>query len=327
MEHNRRMRTWLTDQFDLDVPLVSAPMAGVSGGRLAAAVSRAGALGMIGVRPGAAPGWLSEQLAEAAASARPFGVGFIGWSLAADEELLPLTIAARPALVSISFGQIDEYVAPLHDAGIVVATQAGNLDEALAADAVGVDVIVARGGEGGGHGRNEVATLPLLQEVLEAVDTPVLAAGGIGGPRGLAAVLAAGAAGAWVGTAFITCPEADSAAEARQLAIEARTTDTVYSRIFDLALGLGWPAEYGGRSLVNEVTRRWQGREDELAAAGPAAVALGDQIMSARAAGDADFSAVYAGQSVGLVETARPAADVVAEFAGAQELLRRWAVD
>ncbi|MDQ2847799.1 MAG: nitronate monooxygenase [Actinomycetota bacterium] len=317
------MRTWLTEQFDLAVPVVSAPMAGVSGGMLAAAVSRAGGLGMIGVRPGATESWLAEQIETAKQVDRPYGIGLTGWGLDQDDPLLALAIAARPAMVAISFGDVTEYVAPLHDAGIVVATQAGNLDEALAADAVGVDVIVARGSEGGGHGRNEVATLPLLQEVLEALDTPVLAAGGIGTRRGLAAVLAAGAEGGWVGTAFMTCKEADTSAESRQAVLEASTTDTVYSRVFDLALGLGWPPEYGGRSLVNEVTRIWAGREDELARGGPAVVALGDQVRSARAVGDVAFSAVYAGQIAGLVETSRPAADVVAEFGRTAELFSR----
>lgn len=318
------MDTWLTEQFNLTVPVVCAPMAGVAGGRLAAAVGAAGALGMVGVRPGATIGWLDEQLATASAAGRPYGVGLVGWGIQEDDPLLARVIAARPALVSISFGDITEHVAPLHDAGIVVAAQAGNLDEALAADAIGVDLIVARGSEGGGHGRNEIATLPLLQQVLDAVDTPVLAAGGIGTRRGLAAVLAAGAEGGWVGTAFMTCPEADTPPESRHAVVEAGAGDTVYSRVFDLARGLGWPAEYGGRSLINEVTRTWSGREDELAGGGPAVTALGDQIRSAVAAGDAAFAPVYAGQSAGLVETSRPAAEVVADLAGAEELLNRF---
>ena len=320
------MRTWLTEQFELDVPVVSAPMAGVAGGRLAAAVSEAGALGMIGVRPGADVDWVTDNMATAAAAGRPFGVGLIGWSLESGDAatVLEAVIAARPVLVSISFGDATEHIPTLHDAGISVAVQAGNLDDALAADAVGVDIIVARGGEGGGHGRNDVATLPLLQEVLEAVDTPVLAAGGIATARGVAAVLAAGAAGAWVGTAFVTCPEADTPREARHAVVDARSTDTVYSRMYDVALGIGWPAEFGGRSLVNEVSRRWAGREDEIARGGPAVVALADQLRSARAAGDTAFSAVYAGQAAGLVETSRPAREVVADLARAEELLRRW---
>jgi nitronate monooxygenase len=263
-------------------------------------------------------------LALAAAPGRSFGVGLIGWSIQEADPVLAQVIDARPAMVAISFGDITEHVAPLHDAGIVVAAQAGNLDEALAADAIGVDIIVARGAEGGGHGRNEIATLPLLQQILDAVDTPVLAAGGIGTRRGLAAVLAAGAEGGWIGTGFMTCPEADTPAESRHAVLEADAGDTVYSRVFDLAQGVPWPAEFGGRSLVNEVTRRWAGREEELAAGGPAVLALGDQIRSARAAGDAAFAPVYAGQSAGLVETSRPAAEVLAELAGAAALLTRF---
>ena len=95
-------------------------------------------------------------------------------------------------------------------------------------------MLVARGGEGGGHGRNDVATLPLLQAVLDAVTVPVLAAGGIGTARGLAAVLAAGAAGAWVGTAFLACTEAATSAGARELLLTAADTDTVYGRVFDV---------------------------------------------------------------------------------------------
>lgn len=317
------MRTWLTEQFELDVPIVCAPMAGAAGGRLAAAVSAAGGLGMIGVGISAELDWLAEQMAIAAAPGRSWGVGLTGWAVQEGDELMAAILRAKPSLVSISFGNVTEYVAPLHDAGIVVATQAGTIDDAFAADAVGVDLIVARGCEGGGHGRNEVATLPLLQEILETVDAPVLGAGGISGRRGLAAVIAAGAEGAWVGTAFSTCPESDFSAEAKHAVLEARTTDTVYSRVFDLALGSGWPAEFGGRSLVNEVTRRWVGRQDDLAAGGPAVTALGDQLRSARDAGDASFSAVYAGQGAGLVETSRPAAEVVAEFGAIEDLLAR----
>lgn len=326
------MRSWLTDEFDISVPVVSAPMAGVAGGRLAAAVSAAGGLGMVGVHPGAAPEWLAEQARLAAEPGRAFGIGFIGWALTGaapgqaehdPDRLLEVAIASRPAVISISFGEIADHVGPLHDAGIAVLTQAGNVDEALAADAIGVDIIVARGGEGGGHGRNEVATLPLLQEVLDAVDTPVLAAGGIGNRRGLAAVLAAGAAGALVGSAFLACPEAANPAEAKQAVVEARSTDTIYSRIFDLAQSLPWPPQYGGRALRNEVTKAWAGREEELARGGPAVVALADQLTSAKQAGDVAFAAVYAGQAVGLVESARSAAEVVAEFAAAEELLAR----
>src|SRR3954451_12540510 len=206
------MRTWLTDRLGLDLPLVSAPMAGAAGGRLAGAVSAAGALGTVGAGPGASPAWFAAQAeaARAAAGERPVGIGLLAWGLEQEAAQLDAVIACRPALVSVSYGDYPRFVPALRDAGILVATQVGTPDEALAAAASGVDLIVARGGEGGGHGRDDVATLPLLQLVLDAVDLPVLAAGGIANARGLAAVLAAGAVGAWVGTAFLACPEAET---------------------------------------------------------------------------------------------------------------------
>src|SRR5436305_1020612 len=210
------MRTWLSERFGLDVPVVCAPMAGAAAGELAAAVCRGGGLGMIGVGGAATPEWISDQCKIAGSAGRPFGVGLLAWLLADHPGQLDAVLAARPALVSVSYGPYPRYLPALREAGVTVATQAGTLAEARAAEQAGVDVIVARGGEGGGHGRNDVATLPLLQMVLDTVAVPVLAAGGITGPRGLAAVLAAGAAGAWVGTAFLACPEATTSAGARE---------------------------------------------------------------------------------------------------------------
>lgn len=314
------MRTWLTERFGIDVAVIGAPMWGGGAGELAGAISAAGALGMIGAGSSASPEWITEQctIATERAGSRPFGVGLHAWAVAADAVQLAPVLAARPALVSLSFGDYAPFVARLHDAGIAVATQVGTLAEARAAERAGVDLIVARGGEAGGHGGAEVATLPLLQLVLDDVATPVVAAGGIGTARGLAAVLAAGAAGAWVGTAFLACAEATPAPRAKARLLAARETDTAYGRVFDVALGLAWPPEYGGRHLRNAFYDRWVGREGELAA-DPAAR---EELRAARERGDLDVAYQYAGQSVGLVTRERTAAEVVADLAGAAELLR-----
>lgn len=297
--------TWLTDRFGLDVPVVCAPMAGVAGGALAAAVSRAGALGTIGFAVGRAED-LAREADLAKQPGRPFGIGLLAWLLDRQPGLIDAAIAAGPALVSVSFGEWAPYAEQVRAAGIAVAVQVGTVEEARAAQDVGVDVIVARGGEGGGHGRDRVATLPLLQGVLDAVDTPVLAAGGIGTARGLAAVLAAGAAGAWVGTAFLACREGANSAAGRRAVVEAAETDTIYTTVLDTGRGAVWPDGYGGRALRNQFAATWHGREDELVAAG---------IRS-------DEPAVWAGQGVGLVREERSAADVVADLAGADRLLR-----
>ena len=314
------MRTWLTDRFGMTVPVVAAPMAGVSTGRLAAAVSAAGGLGMLGLGPTSTPQRVREQCA-VAREAGPFGVGLMAWALAPDDALVDVVAGAAPALVSVSYGPYARWVAPLQSAGIVVATQVGTLAEAVAAEQAGVDVLVARGGEGGGHGRDDVGTLPLLQAVLDAVQVPVLAAGGIGTARGLAAVLAAGAAGAWVGTAFLVCTEAATSASARERLLAAADTDTAYGRVFDVGQRLAWPPEYGGRALRNAFFDRWVGREVELAGDDLAAAGL----RAAREHGDLDVACVYAGQGVGLLRHERAAADVVADLAGAAALLDRAA--
>ena len=250
-----------------------------------------------------------------------FGIGLMAWALATDDAIVDVIVSEAPALVSVSYGPYERWVAPLQDAGILVATQAGTRQEAVAAEQAGVDVVVARGGEGGGHGRDDVATLPLLEAVLDAVTVPVLGAGGIGTARGLAAVLAAGAAGAWVGTAFLACTEAATSAGARELLLKAADTDTVYGRVFDVGQRLAWPPQYGGRALRNGFFDRWVGREDELAADDVAAA----DLRTARERGDFDVAYLYAGQGVGLLSAQRAAADVLREFAGAEALLERAA--
>jgi nitronate monooxygenase len=312
------MKTWLTERFGITVPVVGAPMYGVGGGRLAAAISAAGALGVIGVGGATTAGWVTDECQLPAADALPFGVGLMAWALDRDPAPLAATLEARPVLVSVGFGDYQQYVEPLQAAGIVTVTQVGTLAEAKAAQAVGVDAIVARGAEGGGHGRNDVGALPLLQEVLDTVSVPVLAAGGIATARGLAAVLAAGAAGAWIGTAFITCQEAETSPEAVARLVEAADTDTAYGRVFDVAQGLGWPPEYGGRALRNSYFDTWDGREDDLGRDDEAR----RQLSDARAEKDYDTAYIYAGQGAAMLARRRPAAAVVAELATADGLIR-----
>jgi nitronate monooxygenase len=316
------IRTWLTERFALDVPVVGAPMAGPGEGRLAAAVSAAGGLGMVGVNASRDAGWIAAQAALARGDGtRPFGLGLMAWALENNPAQLEAALAERPALVSVSFGAFERYVEPVRQAGIAATTQVGTLEEARRAVDAGVDLLVVRGAEAGGHGRDAMAPLPLLQAVLDRVDVPVLAAGGIGTARGLAAVLAAGAAGGWVGTALLGGTEAGNRPAARSRLLAADGSSTGYGRVFDVALGLGWPEEYGARGLRNGFFDRWQHRLDELAADGAAREALG----AAREAGDYDVAYLYAGQGVGLLDRERPVAEVLAELAGAEELLRRGA--
>ncbi|MCV7051539.1 nitronate monooxygenase, partial [Mycobacterium heidelbergense] len=198
---------WSRD-FGLRVPIVNAPMGGVAGGRLAAAVSAAGGLGMVGMGSDGSRELLRTQLRHVRGT---FGIGLVDWVMRTEAGLLDDALAARPALLSVSFGTDWSWVGKAHDAGIATVTQVYDGVGAHRAVDAGVDILVARGSEGGGHGEVKLATLPLLDTVLDALDgaaVPVLAGGGIASARSLAAVLAAGASGAWVGTRLAACPEA-----------------------------------------------------------------------------------------------------------------------
>jgi nitronate monooxygenase len=312
------IKTPLTRWFDLTTPVIGAPMAGVAGGELARAVSLGGGLGMIGVGNATTADFVTEQCAIPAASEVPFGVGLMAWVLADRPDLLEATIAAQPSLVSVSFGDAEPYVGPLHDAGIAVAAQVNTVADVTRAVDAGVDVIVAQGTEAGGHtGRR--ATLPLLQEVLTLTDRPVVAAGGIATGRGMAAALVAGAAGVWIGTPLLACPEALNSPAARARVCAASGEDTVLTRAFDVAQRLAWPERWPGRALANEFSRTWHGREDDLSRD----LAASQRVVEARRTDDLEQAPVYAGESVGLVGAERSATDVVrAMDAEAEKALR-----
>lgn len=324
------MDTALTRMMSIDVPVVCAPMAGVADSALALAVSRAGGLGCIGIGAAASRDWVAAQLAAVTDGSVPFGVGFMGWALERDSAAFDMALSAKPDLVSLAFvdpiDQLAPWVEQAKAAGAAVVIQAGTMPEAATAERIGADIVVARGSEAGGHGRDAVATLPLLQEVLDTVAVPVLAAGGIATARGLAAVLAAGAAGAWVGTAFAGCAEATSSAAARSALDRAAATDTLHTRVFDIAQRLAWPEPFGGRALVNTFTETWAERPALLQTLVDSqdrdpGVAITAEMHAARAAADTDIAPVYCGQGVGMIRTGLPAAEIIAEFARAESLL------
>jgi nitronate monooxygenase len=312
--------TAVTELLGVRVPLLSAPMTPQAGGRLARAVSEAGAFGMVGIEETDTEEGIAEELAIVkAGSSVPFGIGLVAWVVAQRPELLDVAVAARPTLISISFGDPAPYVPRLREAGILVASQVQSRAWASVALAAGVDILVAQGTEAGGH-TGSVGTLPLLQIILEMTDRPVLAAGGIATGRGLAAVLAAGAAGAWIGTPFLLAEEARNTSAARKRIVAADETQTLHTSVYDRLQDKGWPDEFRGRALLNPFAERWTGHEEML---GPESEARAI-FERARAAGDYDVAHIYAGQSVGLLDQVRPAETIVNEIATqAEDLLRR----
>ena len=254
-----------------------------------------------------------EWIAEQAALARPhgpFGFGMIVWALEQRPELLDAVLAERPFAVSFSFGDPTPYVERTRAAGARVLSQVQSGAIARQAVRAGVDALVAQGREAGGH-TGLVGTLPLLQLVLEIGDEaglPVLAAGGLATGRGIAGVLAMGAAGAFLGTRFAATAEAVWTDTAKQAVLQADETQTVQTHVFDIIQGQAWPDLFAGRALQNAFTARWHGREGALEAQ---LNELRQPFEAARRRGDYAEMFVYAGQVVGLIHDLPPAGDLV----------------
>src|ERR671914_794474 len=238
-------------------------MGSVAGGHLAAAVSNAGALGLVGGGYGDSE-WLRTELSTARSeTARPWGVGVITWH--ATQEILDLALSYEPHAFMLSFGDPGPFVPAIKEAGCTLICQVQDVEDGRAAKAAGADIIVAQGTEAGGHGADR-STLPLVPAVVDAVaPTPVLAAGGIADGRGLAAALMLGAHGALIGTRFYASNEALGQGPAKLRLVAARGDETARTRVFDLVRGLEWPEEYPGRALRNRFLERWHDREGDLA--------------------------------------------------------------
>jgi nitronate monooxygenase len=296
--------TALTELLGIRIPILNAPMTPQAGGTLAAAVSDAGGFGMLGFDEDEGEASIAAQAAML--GDRSFGIGMSAWALDARPHLIDLAIRSRPKLLSISFGDPKPYVETLHAAGILVASQVQSRAWAQTALDAGVDVLVAQGGEAGGH-TGSVGTMVLMQIVLGMTDKPVLVAGGIATGRGVAAVLAAGGAGAWIGTPFLLARESRSPDEARARIAASNETQTIKTHVYDRLQRKPWPDEFAGRALRNPFVERWDGREDELMQT-PAAV---DEFAKAKTERDYTRAHVYAGEAVGLIDRVESAADIL----------------
>lgn len=310
--------------FGLTYPVMAAPMGLHSGGTLAAAVSAAGGLGSFGgTHPSKGPDWIRAEIATIRATTdRPFGVGFITPFLSFTGPLFDATLEERPEVVALSFADPQPWLARARDAGARVMCQVQNYQDAEMAVAAGADVLVAQGTEAGGH-TGTMGLLPFLAGVVRRYpDVPVLAAGGIADGRTLAAVLTAGADGAWLGTAFLATPEAVEVHDIhKRLIVESDGSDTVWTRAYDIVSGLPWPATIGTRVRRNRFTDEWSEREATLRER-KEEFAPPEHGNPFEAPPDPDTGAILYGQSASFVDAVRPAADVVRAISDeAEEIL------
>ncbi|SDB21810.1 NAD(P)H-dependent flavin oxidoreductase [Belnapia rosea] len=310
------------------LPLQQAGMGSVSPPALAAAVSNAGGLGMLGAaRAGLTIETLPMLLREVAAlTSKPFGVNIIvspshleGRYNRPPLDLRLVTMAARAAkVVEFFYGEPNqELVAMVHAEGALVSWQVGSCAEAIAAERVGCDLIVAQGVEAGGHVRGVIGTFTLLSEVLEAVQLPVLAAGGIGTHRAVNAALAAGADGVRVGTRFVVTPEAGAHPAYVRALIEARAEDTVYTGMFNV----GWPDAPHRvlRSCVQAAETATDGTVATVERLGGGTVPVikyATGVADHTANGAIEAMSLWAGESVSGIDRSQSAAEVVAELCG-----------
>ncbi len=293
------------------LPLLLAPMAGVGGGRLAAAVSLAGGLGLVGGGYGDAT-WLATQLRLCRDGI--FGVGFITWALQRQSALVQQALDAGARAVLLSFGPMGGFAQQVRRSGAVLIAQVQTVAQARIAAQEGAQVIVAQGGEGGGHSgvRGTMALVPAVVDAVQAFGVPVVAAGGIADHRGFGAARALGAAGVMCGTAFYAAQESLADPKAKQLLVQASGDRTVKGDWFDLARGLDWPGgPWGLRTLGNAFSDRWQGQGDELRRSLPA---VRQQYSAARERGDFDIAAVIAGEAADLVRAVLPARQIVRQI-------------
>ncbi|BDU51833.1 nitronate monooxygenase [Limnohabitans sp. INBF002] len=327
------LNTRFAQRFQLTTPIALAPMALATGGALAAACAHAGALGLVGGGYGDLA-WTQREYALAhdllkddTASHARLGCGFITWKLDENAEALDWVLTQKPCAVMLSFGDPRPYAARIAQAGAQLICQVQRLDQVPQALEAGASVIVAQGGEAGGHGANALegrSTFTLVPEIADYLaahspDTLLLAAGGVADGRGLAAALMLGADGALVGSRLWATTESLAAAGAKTQATHTNGDGTARSMVFDILRRKNWPAPYDFRAIRNDLHRALESNVAALQATPDAARADYDAGVKA-----GDFTRAHAtvGEAVGLIADIPAAQTVIARITQqAQRLL------
>lgn len=304
------LRTRICELLGVEHPILNAPMSSAAGVDLAAAVSEAGGFGLLGGTSGTSPNpeWLRGQIRSVRErTGKPFGVGFIS-SFPGLGEMVQVALEERVTAICHSFIDPTGLIEPAHAAGVKVLVQVQTLAHARLAAAAGADAVTAQGSEAGGHtGYN--GTLSFVPAVVDAVSPiPVIAAGGIGDGRGLAAVLMLGAEAAWIGTRFVASIEGGNPAWVKQRVVEAGTDDTVLTHAYDLANASPFPDWVGDRVLRNAWVDTWHERDAEVVAR---RTELATEVQTATQAADTSIAPVRSGTASGLIHGIEPAGDIV----------------
>ena len=317
------LMTSLCRLLGIEHPIFSVGMGTCAGPELAAAVSNAGACGVLGTA-GLPAKIVSQQIHTLRSSTdKPFGVNRILDH--PQEGQLEACFEAKVPLLILFWGDPKPYVRQAHDQGMKVFLQVGSVDEAKTAAEAGVDAIIAQGVEAGGHVKGTVSLSALLPAVVAAVrPVPVIASGGIATGRGLVAALSLGAQGISVGTRFLASEEAFIPPEYKERILRSRAEDTVYCQLFDI----GWPAPH--RVLRNKAVAEWEeaGRpfpghrpgEGTIIGSLPRGgktldvVRYSAMVPAPGFVGDLEYAALYCGESCSLVNDIKPAAHIVRDI-------------
>jgi enoyl-[acyl-carrier protein] reductase II len=326
------MHTRLTERYGIEHPVVLAGMGLIAMPPLVAAVSNAGGLGTLGGlgTPLVPPGALRRLIrATRSLTDRPFGVNFI--TPLATAEHIDVCIEERIAVVSFHLGDPPElFIARLRGAGVPAWMVVGSAASARAAIRAGAAAVIAQGSEAGGSNRSVASALTLVPAVVDAVaPVPVLAAGGVADGRGLAAALALGADGVWVGTRFVASREANAHVDYKRRIVDATEGDTAITTAFQGPERLRRPV----RTLRNRVVRDWGARVTPPPAPDPPErIGLTEwdgqpfplyrystMLPTPETVGDFDEMCLPAGESAGLIRDVRPAADIVRSMVASAE--------
>lgn len=314
------MRTHLCDLLGIDVPIVCAPFGPWDEVELAAAVCEAGGLGSVGTAVRPLPELQAQWARLRQLTSRPFAINH--QTRPFEPTAFEATLQEKPAAISFHMGDPGELVERAHAVGALWIQQVMDLEQARTAVRRGVDVIVAQGGEAGGHG-GTVSTLVLVPQVVDvAGDIPVLAAGGIADGRGLAAALALGAQGVVMGTRFLASTEMHVSDAWKRMILEADATAALKAEYLDAILPPytrpAYPAV--GRVLRTPFYDEWHARARDLA---QYAEAIRPKLVSEILQGDGHAYVPFAGQSAGLIQDILPAAEIIrSATAQAKAILR-----